>query len=102
MGIIAPSEGGHMGTVVTEFDVKKDERNRITLKAAAYEYYHAKVFDDGHIEFYPQLLADAAVSVRTVEMMDRAMGNFAKGRVGAPMDAEAMLKRLGDEDDKPT
>ena len=89
-----------MGTVVTEFDVKKDDRNRITLKAAAYEYYHAKVFDDGHIEFYPQLLADAAVSVRTVEMMDRAMGNFAKGRVGVPMDAEAMLESLGDEDDQ--
>ena len=89
-----------MGAVVTEFDVKKDERNRITLKAAAYEYYHAKVFDDGHIEFYPQVLADASVSTRSVEMMDRAMQNFAKGRVGAPMDAEAMLRRLGDEDDQ--
>jgi hypothetical protein len=90
-----------MGAVVSEFDVKKDERNRITLKAAAYEYYHAKVFDDGHIEFYPQVLADASVSARTVEMMDRAMANFATGRVGSPMDAKAMLERLGDEDDQP-
>ena len=90
-----------MGAVVTEFDVKKDERNRITLKAAAYEYYHAKVFDDGHIEFYPQVLADASVSARTVEMMDQAMGNFAKGHVGSPMDADAMIHLLEDEDDQP-
>ena len=90
-----------MGAVINEFDVKKDERNRITLKAAAYEYYHAKVFDDGHIEFYPQVLADASVSARTVEMMDEAMGNFAKGRVGSPMDADAMIELLDDEDDQP-
>ena len=83
-----------MGAVVTEFDVKKDERNRVTLRDAAYDYYHAKVFDDGHIEFYPQVLASASVSVRTVEAMDRAMGNFAKGRVGAPMNAGAMLELL--------
>ncbi len=85
-----------MGAIVTEFDVKKDERNRVTLKDAAYDYYHAKVFDDGHIEFYPQVLANASVSVRTVEAMDRAMRNFAKGRVGAPMNADAMLKLLDD------
>lgn len=89
-----------MGAVISEFDVKKDERNRITLKAAAYEYYHAKVFDDGHIEFYPQVLADASVSARTVEMMDRAMGNFAKGRVGSPMNPDAMIDLLVDEDDQ--
>lgn len=87
-----------MGAIVTEFDVKKDERNRITLKAAAYEYYHAKVFDDGHIEFYPQVLTDATISIKTVEMMDEAMGNFARGRVGSPMDADAMIDLLDDED----
>lgn len=87
-----------MGTVVTEFDVKKDERNRITLKSAAYEHYHAKVFDDGHIEFYPQVLTDATISVKTVAMMDRAMENFAKHRVGSPMDADAMIDLLEDED----
>jgi hypothetical protein len=87
-----------MGTVVSEFDVKKDERNRVTLKEAAYDYYHAKVFDDGHIEFYPQVLANAAISVRTLEMMDQAMGHFAKGRVGAPMDADAMLELLDKKD----
>ena len=89
-----------MVAVITEFDVKKDERNRITLKAAAYEYYHAKVFDDGHIEFYPKVLADAVVSLRTLAMMDRATANLAKRRVGKPMDAEAVLDLTqGDEED---
>jgi len=34
------------------------------------------------------------VSTGTLEMMDRAIGNFFKGSVGAPMDAKAMLERL--------
>jgi hypothetical protein len=86
--------------IITEFDVKKDERNRITLKSAAYDYYHAKVFDDGHIEFYPKVLADATVSLRSLEMMDRAMANFAGGHVGRPMDASPMLHLAeGDKED---
>lgn len=88
-----------MGAVVTEFDVRKDDRNRVTLKAAAYDYYHAKVFDDGHIEFYPQVLANASISVRTLGMMDRAMANLAQDKVGSPMDAEAMLDLLDEDDD---
>jgi len=86
---------GRLGIIITELDVKKDERNRVTLKSAAYDYYHAKVFDDGHIEFYPKVLADATVSLRSLEMMDRAMANFAGGHVGRPMDVSAMLDLAG-------
>lgn len=30
---------------MAEFDVKKDERNRVTLKSVPFDYYHAKVFE---------------------------------------------------------
>lgn len=88
-----------MGSVVAEYDVKKDERNRVTLKAVEFDYYHAKVFDDGHIEFYPQVLADVSLSVRTLAMMDKAMSNVARGKVGARMNPRDILGKAGGEDE---
>jgi hypothetical protein len=77
--------------VLAEFDVKKDERNRVTLKGVAFDYYHAKVFDDGHIEFYPQVPAGDELSVHTISMMDSAMANFARGKIGEPLDPRIIL-----------
>lgn len=87
-----------MGSVVAEFDVKKDERNRVTLKSVAFDYYHAKVFDDGHIEFYPQVLADASISVRTLAMMDSAMTNLARGKTGPPLNPRDILGAADEEE----
>ena len=87
-----------MSSVVAEFDVKKDERNRVTLKSVPFEYYHAKVFDDGHIEFYPQVLADASLSVRTLSMMDSAMANASRGKVGPALDPHDILGAEEDEE----
>ncbi len=88
-----------MGSVVAEYDVRKDERNRVTLKSVQFDYYHAKVFDDGHIEFYPQVLSDASLSVRTLSMMDKAMTNVSRGKVGPTMDPRDVLDITGDEDE---
>jgi hypothetical protein len=87
-----------VGAVVSEFDVKKDERNRVTLKSVPFDYYHVKVFDDGHIEFYPQVLANASLSVRTLAMMDSAMENLARGKVSAPLDPHVILGDDGEEE----
>lgn len=87
-----------MGTVVAEFDVKKDERNRVTLKSVPFDYYHAKVFDDGHIEFYPQVLANASLSARTLTMMDSAMANVSRGKVSPPLNPRDILGAAADEE----
>ncbi len=89
-----------MTSVVAEYDVKKDERNRVTLKNLAFDYYHAKVFDDGHIEFYPQVLANASLSVRTLAMMDSAMAHIGRRKGGAPLNPKDVLNITGDEDEQ--
>ncbi len=81
-----------MSTVIKEFDVRRDPRKRFTIQPAAFEHYHAKLFSDGHIELYPRVLADPTVSLATLDQMDEAMENFAKGRVGKSLDWAAMLK----------
>lgn len=80
-----------MGSVIAEYDVKKDERNRVTLKGGKFVYYHAKVFDDGRIELHPQVLIDASLSLRTLSMMDSAMENHSRGESGATLDARDIL-----------
>ena len=89
-----------MSTVVSEYDVKRDERNRVTLKNLAFDYYHAKVFDDGHIEFYPQVLADASISTRTLAMMDSAMANPGRKKARQALNPRDILDITGDEDDQ--
>ncbi|MEO8578221.1 MAG: hypothetical protein ABI556_16030 [Gemmatimonadales bacterium] len=88
-----------MRSVVAEYDVKKDDRNRIALKSAQFDYYHAEVFDDGHIELHPKVLADASLSLRTLSMMDSAMINVAKGRTGKRLDPREILDIAGDEEE---
>lgn len=81
--------------VIAEMDVKKDSRNRITLPAGVeFEHYHVKAFDDGHLELYPRVLADPLISVRTLEMMDRAMANLVQGEAGDSVDPDALLAAL--------
>lgn len=81
--------------VIAEMDVKKDSRNRITLPAdAEFEHYHVKAFDDGHLELYPRVLADPLLSVRTLEMMDRAMAHLVHGEAADSVDPDALLAAL--------
>lgn len=88
-----------MPAIVAEFDVKKDDRNRVALKGAEFDYYRAEVFDDGHIELRPKVLVDASLSVRTLAMMDSAMANVAKGKTGKRMNPRAILDVVGEEGD---
>jgi hypothetical protein len=81
--------------VIAELDVKKDARNRVTLPASSdFAHYLVRMFEDGHVEMYPRVLADPTVSVRTVRDMDASMANLAVGKAGTPIDAAALLESL--------
>lgn len=82
--------------IVAEYDTKKDERGRVTLKRAEAEYYHVQVREDGSILLTPQVLAPAAISLRTLHTLDQAMEHLRAGVVGAAVDADALLAALGD------
>jgi len=85
-------------TVIAEMDVKKESRNRITLPAiAVFDHYHVKVFDDGHIELYPRVLADPTISLRTLHRMDTANDNLTNGVVGPAVSPDEILAALGED-----
>lgn len=82
-------------TVIEEVDVKKDARNRVTLPAAStFAHYLVRLFDDGHVELYPRVLADPTVSMRTLRDMDAAVENLKAGKAGKPVDGAALIAAL--------
>jgi hypothetical protein len=82
-----------MPTVVAEYDVKRDDRKRITLRQSAYEYYHAIEYSDGRVLLEPrELRVPDAVSRRTLRDMDGSIRNLEQGRAGDEFD----LGELGD------
>jgi hypothetical protein len=86
--------------VITEMDVKRDERGRVTLpKSAAYAHYHLTQFDNGIIELAPRQLVDATISQNTLAMMDAAMRHMTAGQVGAPINLTEVLDALGADDE---
>lgn len=81
--------------VIAELDVKKDARNRVTLPpSSTFAHYLVRVFEDGHVEMYPRVLADPTVSLRTLRDMDASMAHLAAGKAGAAVDAAALLEAL--------
>lgn len=70
-----------------EYDVKIDEKKRITLRGANYDYYHVVVFSNGKIELSPRVLVDPfEISEDSLKMIDKSMENLKKGVASAPID----------------
>ena len=54
-----------------------DNKKRITLRGAAYQYYNVKEYGNGCIILEPRELAvPESISARTLADMDRAVSNF--------------------------
>ena len=61
-----------------------DNKKRITLRGAAYQYYNVKEYRNGCIILEPRELAvPESISART---LDRAVSNFKKGDVSPIID----------------
>jgi hypothetical protein len=59
-----------------------DNKKRITLRGAAYQYYNVKEYGNGCII----LAVPESISARTLADMDRAVSNFKKGDVSPVID----------------
>ena len=79
-------------TVVKEYGAHLDVKKRVTLRGAEAEHYAVRMFADGRILLEPRVLVPPeAVSKKTLRMLDKAAGNFRKGKVSAPIDLDRYL-----------
>jgi hypothetical protein len=72
---------------IRDYTVHIDNKKRVTLRGASYQYYNVKEFQNGCIMLEPrELTVPDTISNRTLEDMDRAIENFKMNEVSAPID----------------
>lgn len=74
-------------TAVKDYTVHIDNKKRVTLRGALYQYYNVKEYDNGCIILEPrELTIPDSISARTLEDMDKAVSNFKIGKVSETVD----------------
>lgn len=72
---------------VRDYTVHIDDKKRVTLRGALYQYYNVREFQNGCIVLEPrELTVPDTISGKTLEEMDRAVENFKMNQVSAPID----------------
>ena len=72
---------------VREYEGKLDAKRRLTLRGAAFDYYHIAEYSDGRIVLSPRVLTEPfCVSEKTLDMMDESVRNMKGGNVSEPVD----------------
>jgi hypothetical protein len=80
-------------TVVQDYDVAADTKNRINLRGAKAKYFHVKALSDGCYLLEPRVLVSPQVlSARTRKMLDQSAANLKKGVASKPIDLSAFTK----------
>jgi hypothetical protein len=74
-------------TVVNDYDVAADAKNRISLRGAKSKYFHVKALSNGAYMLEPRVLVPPdAIPAKTLKMLNRSVTNLKKGKVSAPID----------------
>lgn len=89
--------------VINNYDVHIDNKKRVTLRGARYQFYNVREYDNGCIMLEPrELIIPKEISSRTLSSIDQAIRNFKLGQVSDPVDLsgiEAMKRasRIAEE-----
>ena len=74
-------------TVVNDYDVAADAKNRISLRGAKAKYFHVKALSNGAYMLEPRILVPPdVIPARTLKMLNRSVTNLKSGKVSAPID----------------
>ena len=72
---------------VKDYTVHIDSKKRVTLRNAAYQYYHVKEYQNGCIMLEPRILSvPETISEKTLSDMDQAIENFKLDQVSPLID----------------
>lgn len=86
-----------MAKVVAEYDVKRDDRKRITLRRPKYEYYHAIEYSDGRVLLEPrELRVPDTISRLTLSHIDQGIRSLEQGVVGDEFELDELQDLLNE------
>lgn len=73
--------------VLKEYTVHIDNKKRVTLRGARYQYYNVREYENGCIILEPrELSVPDSISAKTLEDMDKAVLGFRKDSVSPAID----------------
>jgi hypothetical protein len=87
------SKGKQDVTVIMDYDVAADAKNRISLRGANAKYFHVLALSNGSYMLEPRVLVPPdALPARTLKMLNRSVANLKKGQVSPPIDLASYQK----------
>jgi hypothetical protein len=97
MGYPTIEEVSEMAKVVAEYDVKRDDRKRITLRRPKFEYYHAIEYADGRVLLEPrELRVPDTISRHTWNAIESGIHNLDQGLVGDEFELDELQDLLNE------
>lgn len=80
-------------TVVQDYEVAADAKNRISLRGAKAKYFHVKALSDGRYILEPRILVSPeAIPARTLKMLERSVAQLKKGNASPPIDLAKFIE----------
>ncbi len=93
MAISNRSKGKKDVTVLLDYDVAADAKNRISLRGANTKYFHVLALSNGSYMLEPRVLVPPdTLPARTLKMLNRSVANLKKGKVTPPIDLSSYQK----------
>lgn len=87
------SKGKQDVTVLLDYDVAADAKNRISLRGAKAKYFHVLALSNGSYMLEPRVLVSPdALPAKTLKMLNRSAANLKKGKVSPPIDLSSYQK----------
>lgn len=72
---------------IKDYTVHIDNKKRVTLRGAEYQYYNVKEYNNGCIVLEPRMLTvPDTISKKTLADMDKSIANFKTGKVSEAID----------------
>ena len=72
--------------ILKEYDVKLDDKKRVTLRGVLNSYFNIKIYKTGKIVLSPRILVDPNdIPNSTLTIIDKSAKNLKKGRVSKPV-----------------
>lgn len=76
-----------MMEAVKDYTVHIDNKKRVTLRGAMYQYYNVREYQNGCIILEPrELKVPETISAKTLKDMDKAIANFKNNAVSDAID----------------
>jgi hypothetical protein len=81
-------------TVVRDYDIAADAKNRISLRGAKAKYFHVVALSNGSFVLEPRVLVNPEkIPARTLKMLESSMASLKRGAVSPPIDLAPFIGR---------